>query len=149
MFCAAVVVLAGGAFTNHSSASAANPGLDYVSVKKKAHAPGRKRFVLRLFTTHTHPHAGDRVSAQKGGGEVFAPFHGRNKNRRFHEWWVTHGTRKGPGLIRQIRKALQHHGHARFFGYVYPNGATAPFRFKCRLNGFNNLGYCTPITTPL
>ena len=149
MFCAAVVVLADGAFANDASATAANPGLEYVSMKKKAHSPARKRFVLRLFTTHTHPHEGDRVSAQKDGPEVFAPFHGRNKNPRFQEWWITHRTGKGPGLIRKIRKALQHHGHARFFGYLYPHGATAPFRFKCRLNDFNNVGHCTPIITPL
>jgi hypothetical protein len=147
--CACALAVAGGPFTESSTAGGGYPGLDYVSMKKKAHGPPRKRFVLRLFTTYTHPHAGDRVSAQKGHGEVFAPFHGRNKNPRFHEWWITHNTDKGPRLIHRIRKALQRHGHARFFGYVYPHGATGPFRFKCRLNGFNNLGNCRSIVTTL
>jgi hypothetical protein len=145
--CAAIVVLIAGPLTDGSSAGVAYPGLNYVSMKKKPDAPVKKRFVLRLFTTYTHLHAGDRVSAQKGRAEAVARFHGRN-NRRFHEWRITRKVDKGPKVVRRIRKALQRHGHVKFTGYVYPRDATAPFQFTCRLRHFNDLGTCAPVTTP-
>jgi hypothetical protein len=143
---ATVIAMCAGFAPDGSVAASGNPGLYFAGIRKKPNAPVKKRFVLLLFTKDAK-RGRDGVSAQKGRAEAFADFHGHNHT--YQEWRIGRNDRKGPKVIRRIRKALQRRGRVSFFGYVYPEGATAPFRFKCRLTDFNDTGSCTSIVTPL